>query len=154
MGVFGDNFQPLLALHCWRFFAVTEKVGVGAQGGASHPSAQLIELRQAKGVGAVHNQRVGVGNVEAAFDDGGGKQNIQFAFAEIMHHLRKLTLVHLPVTHADTRFGDEFLQVHSHGVNGLNAIVDEKNLPAAFHFTQHRLPHNFGRVGADMCDHR
>ena len=41
------------------------EVGVGARLGAADAAAQLVELGQAEHVGAVHDQRVGVGDVEA-----------------------------------------------------------------------------------------
>ena len=44
---------------------------IGAQLRAPHPAAQLIELSEPEHVGAVHDQRIRRGNIEAGFDDGG-----------------------------------------------------------------------------------
>ena len=58
---------------------------IGAQLGAADAAAQLIELRQAEAVGAVHDQRIGGRNVEAGFDDGGRQQHVVFAVVEGGH---------------------------------------------------------------------
>jgi len=55
---------------------VAEEIRVRTHRAAANASAQLIELREAEGIGAVHDEGVGVRNVESRFNDGGRKQNI------------------------------------------------------------------------------
>ena len=55
---------------------------IGADLRAADAAAQLIELREAEHVGAMHDQRVGARNVEAGFDDRGRQQDVVFAVVE------------------------------------------------------------------------
>ena len=57
------------------------------------------------------------------------------------HHLRQVVFVHLPVRHPDPRFRHQVVQVQLHAVDGLDAVVDEEHLPAAFDLAQDRLAH-------------
>ncbi len=149
-----NHFQAFLAFGGGHQFAVTEEVGIRPRRAAPHPSAQLVELRQAKGIGAVYNQGVGVGDVEAAFDDGGGEQHVNAAFGKIAHHLREFTLVHLTMPNANARLRNELLQVQFHRVDGLHAVVDKEDLPAALQFAQDGLAYQFGRIRPDVRHHR
>ena len=76
---------------------------IGAQLGAADAAAELIELRQAEHVGAMHDQRVGARDVEAGFHDRGGEQDVVLPVVEGVHHLVELAGRHLPVRHADLR---------------------------------------------------
>ena len=49
-----------------------QHIGVGLLVVSPHPPPQLVELRKPELVGPVHDDGVGVGDVDAAFDDGGG----------------------------------------------------------------------------------
>ena len=66
------------------------EVGVGARLGAADAAAQLIELGEAEHFGAMHDQRVGVGQVEAGFDDGGRQQHVVLAVVEGGHDVFQL----------------------------------------------------------------
>jgi len=59
------------------------------------------------------------------------------------HHLFKLALLHLAVTDGKLRLGDESAQIVRHGPDGLDAVVDEKDLPSPAQFPQHRLQDQF-----------
>src|SRR5690606_41224559 len=52
-----------------------QEVGVGTLATAAHASAQLVQLAEAKLVGALHNQSIGVRDVQAGFYDGGAHQH-------------------------------------------------------------------------------
>jgi hypothetical protein len=55
---------------------VGEQVGVGLVVGAPDPAAQLVQLGQAEAVGAVDDDGVGGGDVDAGLDDGGAQQQV------------------------------------------------------------------------------
>src|SRR5574341_2469936 len=57
LSVLGNDLQALLAFNGRGELAVAEKIGVSARRPSSDAAAQLIELGQAKSVGAVHDQR-------------------------------------------------------------------------------------------------
>ena len=89
------------ALRGFGQFAVRRRrqIGVSALLGAADAPAQLIKLRQAEHVGAMHDQRVGGGDVEAAFHDVGGDQHVDLAVVERRHHVFQRGRRHLAVGH-------------------------------------------------------
>ena len=81
-----------------------QQVGVGLVVAAADAAAQLVQLGQAKFVGAVDRDGVGVGDVDAGFDDGRAQQHIEALLVKIAHHLLQLAFAQLAVRHADARF--------------------------------------------------
>jgi len=55
----------------------------------------------------VDNDRVHVGDVEAALDDGGAQQHVVLALGKPQHHLGQLILVHLPMADHHRRLGHD-----------------------------------------------
>ena len=88
---------------------VIEEVGIGALSGATHAASNLVQLAEAKVLGSVDNQCVGIWNIDAGLDDGGGNQHVEFLLPEIHHDLFELTFVHLAVRHGNACLGHEFL---------------------------------------------
>ena len=60
-----------------------EQVAVRAAVRAPHAPAQLVELREAEMVGAVHEHRVRVGHVEPALDDERGHEDVDAPLDEL-----------------------------------------------------------------------
>ena len=60
-----DHLKPLLTFLRGRHFIVAEEIRIRPHRAAPHTSAELIELRQAKRIRAINDQRVGVGNIQA-----------------------------------------------------------------------------------------
>ena len=83
---------------------------IGAHLGAPDAAAQLVELRQAEHVGAVHDQRVGGRNVEAGFDDGRRQQHVVLAVVEGVHDVVEFARRHLAVGDRDLQFRHDSLQ--------------------------------------------
>ena len=63
--------------------------------------AQLIQLSQSKHIGPVNDHRVGIGNVQAAFHDIGGQQDIIFPANEVCHDLFQFARGHAAMSHSD-----------------------------------------------------
>ena len=97
-------------------------------------AAQLVQLGQAETVGAVDDDGVGVGDVDARFDDRRAQQHVEALLVEIEHHLFQLALRHLPVGDADARLGHQFLQVVAHAADAFHVVVQEIHLAAAGQF--------------------
>src|SRR5699024_8000440 len=74
LGVLGDRGQPLMGGFGEWFLRWVQEVGVGAFASPTDPAAQLVQLGQAVGVGAVVDEGVGDGHVQTGLDDGGGDQ--------------------------------------------------------------------------------
>ena len=107
-----------------------QKVSVGALGGASHSTLELVQLGQSEAVRPVDDQRIGIRNVQAAFDDAGTHQHIDVARRELEHRLLQFPFGHLPVGDRDPRLGHQFSQPLCHLVDTHHPVVDEIHLPA------------------------
>ena len=107
LGVRGDRLEALVRGLGQRLVAGVEEVRVGAFAASSDAPAQLVELRQTEGVGAVDDERVRVGDVQAGFDDGRAHEDIELVIPEVLDDGLKLMLVHLAVSGAHARLGDQ-----------------------------------------------
>ena len=108
---------------------------------AADAPAKLVQLRQPEFVGAVDDDGVGVGDVDAGFDDGGTEQHVESLLQKVAHDLFQLALAQLSVRYADAGFGQQGFQPLAHVFNRIHFIVQEKHLPAAFEFAQHGFAH-------------
>ena len=104
---------------------------------AADAAAQLVQLRQAEAVGAVHDDGVGRGHVDTGLDDRGAQQHVEALVVEVAHHRFQIALAHLAVCHADARLRQQRLQLLQHVVDGVDFVVQEVHLPAALEFAQH-----------------
>ena len=68
-GVFLDRVDAFASIAGGDHVARQEQDRVGFFTGASDAAAELIEIGEAKAVGAVDDDRVGVGDVDAGLDD-------------------------------------------------------------------------------------
>ncbi len=97
LGVVGQGGEPRHGFLGEHRLVGMEQEGVGHPGRAADASPDLVELSQAQQIGPLHDERVGVGDVEAALDDGGGHQHVGVAAQELEHHPLQLLLGHLAV---------------------------------------------------------
>ena len=79
LGGVEDRLQPLARLVAQPLAPAVQQVGVGPPRRAPDPAAELVELGQAKGVGPVDDDRVGVRDVEPGFDDRGADEDVGIA---------------------------------------------------------------------------
>jgi hypothetical protein len=117
----------------------------------AHPAPQLVELREAQAVRAVDDDRVRRRDVEARLDDGGGHEHIVRAPHVIEHRSLEHRLAQLAVGHRDPRPRDEPLDQPHEGRQGLDAIVDDEDLPAPAQLALDRL---LDHVGVEPADDR
>src|SRR5690606_17863002 len=73
----GDRLQALPCIGGDRALVRHHQVGVGAVVRPSHAATQLVQLGQAEAVGAVDDDGVGVGDVDARLDDGRAQQHVK-----------------------------------------------------------------------------
>ena len=73
-------------------------------------------------------------DVEAVLDDGGRDQNVGFVMHEFQHHFFEFAFGHLSVADDDARRGNQRLKLGGDFPDGVDAVVDEIDLAAAFEF--------------------
>ena len=83
-----DGLDPLDRVRRHRLARRHDQIGVGAVVRAPDPPAQLVQLRQPQLVGAIDDNGIGAGHVDARFDDGGAHQQVAAAVIE-------LSLIHI-----------------------------------------------------------
>ena len=138
LGVVLEHLQPALGVlvdgvgH--------EQVAVGAAMRAADAAAQLIELREAEVVGAIHEHRVRVRHVEAGLDDHRRDEHVDLAAHEAVHDVLELALLHLSVRDGDARARhDAAARGRRCAIDRLDAVVDEEHLPAAIELARDPL---------------
>ena len=114
-----------------------QQISVGLMFVAPDSPSQLVQVTQAKPVGPVDDDRVGVGNIEA--DDGSRKEDVRLAIDESGHHFLKFIAVHLPVADDDSRLWHQSCQLLGHGLNSHHPIVQKENLAASIQLALDRI---------------
>src|SRR6185437_10403440 len=94
-------------------------------------SAKLIQLCQSEHVGAIHEHRVRIRNVETRLHDHCRDEHVDLALYKTAHHFFQLALAHLAVANGNTCARHQPANVLRDCVDGLDAIVHEENLSAA-----------------------
>ena len=128
---FFNSFKSLLGVFGHRTLARRQQIRISLVVGASHAAAQLMELSQAEFVGTMHDDRVGVRNVDAGFDNRCAKQHVGALSIEVTHDAFKFPLVHLTMCNADTGFRKKLLETHAGVFNGFDFVMKKVNLTAA-----------------------
>ena len=148
-----DGFQPFYRVGRHDGSGRCEQVGECAMMGSADASAQLVQLRQAKAIGAVDYDCVGCWNVDTTFDDRRAEQHVKASMIEIEHDLFEFALGHLTVPDANAGFRDQRLQLLLDAGNFFDSVVNEVNLPTALDLAQAGLTNDyvipFGHEGLD-----
>ena len=130
-----NRFQALACLLGQALRIGHHEIRIGLVMAAAHAPAQLVQLREAKFIGAADDDGVGAGHVNARLNDGGAKQDIVLLPHKFAHHALQLPLGHLAMRHDDASFGQDVLQALAAVFNRLDLVVQKINLPAALQFT-------------------
>ena len=116
-----------------------EEVCVGPRSAATDAAAQLVHLAQAEQVGALDDQRVDGGHVDAALDDGGAHQHVVATLPEVDDDLLERALVHLSVSDGDARLGHQLAQPLGGLRDRLDPVVHPEHLALAQQLAAQRL---------------
>ena len=127
-----------------------EHVGVGTLARAPDPAADLVGLSEAEVVGALDDQGVRRGHVEAGLDDRRRDEDVGLAAQEGEHRRLELALVELAVGLEEARLGNEGPQALGGVVEGLDPVVEEEGLALAADLAAERLGDELLVVGADV----
>ena len=112
-----------------------QKIGVGTAITAPHASSHLIELRDAKGISPIDEDGIGIGDVDAIFDDGGADQDLKLVLHKGFHHFFQMVLRHLSVPHHESNIRHFPSKLKRNCLNRLHSVVHKENLTATIHFT-------------------
>ena len=107
---------------------------------AAHPSAHLVQVAEAKHVRVKDYDGIGVGHVQAVFDDGGADKNVKLLLHESHDQLLHLVAVHLAVAGGDSGIRNQSLQHSRHLAQVLDAVVDHIHLSAPADFVANGVP--------------
>ena len=149
LGVLADRLHAAASLAHHHHVAREHQVGVGLLATASDPSAELVKIGQTEAVGAVDDDRVGVGDIEPALDDRGRDQHVGIALHEALHHGLQLPLLHLAVPHQRAHAGAEFPEPGSHLFDRADPVVEQVDLPSPGPLPLDRVADDALVVGAD-----
>ena len=146
LGVVLEHLEAALGVGI--HFVGDEQVAVGAPVRAPHAAAQLVELREAQVVGAVHEHRVGVGDVEPRLHDERRDEHRHLAGHELAHHLVEVALAHLAVRDGHRRARRQPFHVVGDRLDRLDPVVHEEDLAAAVELARDRPPRSARRPTA------
>lgn len=104
--------------------------------------------------GPVEDERVGVGDVQAGLDDRGAHQDVVLAIPEPGDRRLELVLIHLTVRDRNPRLGHQLRQFARRLVDRRHPVVDIEHLAVAQQLTANRRGDLFGRICADIGEHR
>ena len=144
-----DGVDAFAGIALGDHFPGEEEDGVGFFPGSADAAAELVEIGEAEAVGAVDEDGVGVGDVDAGLDDGGGEEDVGLVVDEGVHDVLEVVLFHLAVADEDAGFGDEFFELFVDHLDGLDAVVEEEDLAAAFHLAAYGIADDAFVVGGD-----
>ena len=95
-----------------------------------------MQLRQSKFVGTIEDDGVGVGYVNAGFDNRGANQYVVALMVEIGHHLFQLAFTHLAVANAHASLGNEQADLFGGLFDGFYFVVQVIHLSTAQQFSK------------------
>jgi len=111
-------------------------------------------LRQPEHVGAMHDQRVGVRNIQAGFHDSGRKQDVVFAVIEGGDDVFDQARWHLAMPDRNLHLRHILVEKILDARKVFDPRRDVECLAAAVALAQQRLADHQGIVGRDESSHR
>ena len=133
---------------------VQQQVGIGLVLESSDPPAQLVELGKSKAIGSLDDDGIAVRDIQTGFDDGGADENLKPAVDKLDHDLLKILFAHLAVADREAGLGNQPAQSGGHFVDGLDPVVEIKDLPATADLLPDHLCDEFFRIALDDGDYR
>ena len=131
LGVVGERRQARARLRRQLARVGVEEVGVGGDVRAADPPADLVELAQPEGVGALDDQRVGLRDVDPGLDDRRRDEHVGVAGEERVHALLEVALAHLAVGDEEPQARAELAELLADLLDRLDAVVEVERLAAA-----------------------
>ena len=144
-----NGIQALAGLLGQPFQIRDHQVSIGLMVASAHTPAQLVQLGQAKLVGATDDDGIGGRHIDAGLDDGRAQQKIEALRDKVPHHRLELALRHLSMRYGNVGLRQQFFELGTAVFNGLHFIVQKIDLSTAFELAQHGFPDHAMALGAD-----
>ena len=87
----------------------------------------------------IDHDGVGRGDINTRFDDGRTQQHVDALLVEVTHDPLQVALVHLTMGNRNTGLGHQLLQVGQALLDGVDLVVQDIGLAAAFELSQQGL---------------
>jgi len=126
--VVGERGEPRASLRGKLARVGIEEVGVRRLVGAADAAADLVELGESEGVGALYDERVRLRDVQTRLDDRGRDEHVRVAAQERVHPILELALAHLSVGDEEAQVREQLLQLFGRLVDRLDAVVQVERL--------------------------
>src|SRR5690606_32786071 len=142
----GELFQGLDALSGiggHRLVGGGDEITEGLFIAPSHPAPHLVQVAQAKVVGVVDENGIGIGDIQATFHYGGGDQYVKLPIDEGKHELFQFLAFQLSMADPDLGIGKQALDHPGHFLDVLDAVVDEEYLSAPLDLVGNGIPYEF-----------
>src|SRR5579884_2225293 len=140
LGELFNRLEPASGRRRDAALTVEQQIGIGPVLVTTDSSPQLVQIRQAVLIRLVDEDRVDVGDVQAALDDRGRHQDVALLADEAEHRLLQLMLVHLAVGNRDARLGHDRTQLLRNIVNVVDAVMDKVDLTVTVQLAQDGVP--------------
>ena len=148
------SFQP--APRFWvehaqgRCQQVAERLAVAAP----HAPAHLVQVTQTKAMGIINDDGVGVGYINAVFNNSGREQHVVVVVNEAHDYFLEFLRLHLPVPDGYAAVGHVFLDYFGNMWQRTDATAHEVNLTVAAHLEVDGVGNYFGIKGGNLRLHR
>ena len=116
----------------------------------THTAAELIQLRQTKGVCPVDDHGIDRGNIQTILDDRGCHQHICASGDELVHDFFQRALGKLSVSDQNSKLGAQPLDVSRHALDGMHPVVNKEGLSSSVRLAKQRLPDQIAVELADL----
>ena len=103
-----------------------------------------MQVRESEVVGAIDDDGVGIGNIDAVLHDGRRQQHVVLIVLEVDDDLFQFLRFHLSVTNSDACIGNVFANQVLDGPQVIDARIDKIDLSVARHL-------EIDGVGNDLC---
>ena len=141
-GVFLDGGEPLFRDLRQLLLLRIGKKRIGPSAGSAHAAPDLMQLGKTVPIRVFDNQRVGVGHVNARFNDGGGHENVDLALHQIGPDLLQFIPLHPAVGGGHAGIGQGTGDLRRRFIDGFDPILQIEYLSAAAHFPPHSFQKN------------
>jgi hypothetical protein len=127
--------QSLLGLFGQGLFGWSQQVGVGRFIPSTHSTSQLVEIGKTVSIGPIDEDGVGIRNIDATFDDGGGEKKMELALLKSVKDLFDFFGIHLSMDDTDLESRDQVEELLALLFECSHPVVDEKDLPFSSPFS-------------------